>query len=178
MSHLVAIGRVTADLELKMSVRQNPYIQFSLAEQIGYGETARTQYIQVWAWGVLTQQLLDRSVRKGSLISVSGSLELEEYTKKDGVTRDKRLKLKLTDWDFVPTGRRDRVPKEPRGLRNPKNPALPVPSTERGIPCRSDTPAQNEEALYYMIRKECSGHGYSASFLFSSRKIFERRYFP
>ena len=40
MSHLVAIGRVTADLELKMSVRQNPYIQFSLAEQIGYGETA------------------------------------------------------------------------------------------------------------------------------------------
>ena len=65
MSHLVAIGRVTADLELKMSVRQNPYIQFSLAEQIGYGETARTQYIQVWAWGVLTQQLLDRSVRKG-----------------------------------------------------------------------------------------------------------------
>ena len=111
MSHLVAIGRVTADLELKMSVRQNPYIQFSLAEQIGYGETARTQYIQVWAWGVLTQQLLDRSVRKGSLISVSGSLELEEYTKKDGVTRDKGLRLELSDWGFVPSqGRTGQTP--------------------------------------------------------------------
>ena len=106
MSHLVAIGRVTTDLELKKSVRQVPYIQFSLAEQIGYGELAHTQYIQVWAWGVMTQRLLDRKVRKGSLLSVSGSLELEEYTKKDGVTRDKRLKLKLTDWDFVPTGKR------------------------------------------------------------------------
>ena len=122
MSHLVAIGRVTADLELKMSVRQNPYIQFSLAEQIGYGETARTQYIQVWAWGVLTQQLLYRSVRKGSLISVSGSLELEEYTKKDGVTRDKRLKLKLTDWDFVPTGRRGQSSKRTEGTPEPEEP--------------------------------------------------------
>lgn len=111
MSHLVAIGRVTTDLELKKSVRQVPYIQFSLAEQIGYGELAHTQYIQVWAWGVMTQRLLDRKVRKGSLLSVSGSLELEEYTKKDGVTRDKRLKLKLTDWDFVPAGWRGKSSK-------------------------------------------------------------------
>lgn len=115
MSKLFAIGRVTTDLELKMSVRQNPYIQFSLAERIGYGETAHTQFIQVWAWGVLTQQLLDRSVRKGSLLSVSGSLELEEYTKKDGVTRDKRLKLKLAEWDFVPTRQRGKSSKRTEG---------------------------------------------------------------
>ena len=132
MSHLVAIGRVTADLELKMSVRQNPYIQFSLAEQIGYGETARTQYIQVWAWGVLTQQLLDRSVRKGSLISVSGSLELEEYTKKDGVTRDKRLKLRLRQWSVLPPGVRTAQP-GPAGqpLSPPTPEPLPVIDGER-----------------------------------------------
>ena len=40
---------------------------------------------------------------KGSVLWVSGSLELEEYAKKDGVTRDKRLKLKLKDWGFVPS---------------------------------------------------------------------------
>lgn len=42
-------------------------------------------------------------VGKGSVLWVSGSLELEEYAKKDGVTRDKRLKLKLKDWGFAPT---------------------------------------------------------------------------
>ena len=36
------------------------------------------------------------------MIWVSGSLELEEYTKNDGKTHDKRLKLKLDDWDYVP----------------------------------------------------------------------------
>ena len=125
MSHLVAIGRVTADLELKMSVRQNPYIQFSLVEQIGYGETARTQYIQVWAWGVLTQQLLDRSVRKGSLISVSGSLELEEYTKKDGVTRDKGLRLELSDWGFVPS--QGRTGQSPGQTADTAQRPIPIP---------------------------------------------------
>lgn len=107
MSQLFAVGRVTADLELKTSAKNNPYLRFSLAEQIGHGEGAHTQYIQVWAWGAQAHQLIRSSVGRGSLLWVSGSLELEEYTKKDGVTRDKQLKLKLKDWGFSPTnGRR------------------------------------------------------------------------
>ena len=47
MAKLMCIGRVTADLELRESVRKEPYIRFSLAENLGYGETARTQY-----WGL------------------------------------------------------------------------------------------------------------------------------
>lgn len=102
MSQLFSIGRVTAGLEPKTSAKQNSYLRFSLAERIGYGNTAHTQYIQVWAWGSMAKQLIDAGVRKGSLIWVSGSLELEEYARQDGVTRDKRLKLKLNEWGFVP----------------------------------------------------------------------------
>ncbi len=102
MAKLMCIGRVTADLEPCESTRKEPYIRFSLAERLGYGETARTQYFQVWAWGHFARNLINRKVRKGSLIWVSGSLELEEYTRKDGKTKDKRLKLKLDDWDYVP----------------------------------------------------------------------------
>jgi len=104
MSQLYSIGRVTAGLELKTSTKQNPYLRFSLAEPIGYGDTARTQYIQVWAWGRMATQLVNAGVGKGSLIWVSGSLELEEY--QSGTTRDKRLKLKLSDWGFVPAAQR------------------------------------------------------------------------
>ena len=48
------------------------------------------------------KNLVKRKVRKGSLIWVSGSLELEEYTRNNGETHDKRLKLKLGDWDYIP----------------------------------------------------------------------------
>ena len=102
MSQLYCIGRVVSELELKTSAKQVPYVCFSIAERVGYGKTAHTQYISVWAWGAMARQLAG-GVGKGSVLWVSGSLELEEYAKKDGVTRDKRLKLKLKDWGFAPT---------------------------------------------------------------------------
>lgn len=112
MSQLFAMGRVTTDLELKTSTNGNKYTQFSLMERINFGENARNQFIQVWAWGNLVQQLIQLGVKTGSLVWVSGSLELEDYVKKDGKTRDKRLKLKLKDWGFVP---RDKIIKKQKG---------------------------------------------------------------
>ena len=102
MSQLYCTGRVVSELELKTSAKQVPYVCFPIAERVGYGKTAHTQYISVWAWGAMARQLVGDGVGKGSVLWVSGSLELEEYAKKDGVTRDKRLKLKLKDWGLVP----------------------------------------------------------------------------
>lgn len=105
MAQLYCTGRVVSDLELKTSQKEVPYVCFPIAERVGYGRTAHTQYISVWAWGAMARQLVSGGVGKGSVLWVSGSLELEEYAKKDGVTRDKRLKLKLKDWGVAP-GRR------------------------------------------------------------------------
>ena len=102
MSQLYCTGRVVSELELKTSAKQVPYVCFPIAERVGYGKTAHTQYISVWAWGAMARQLVGDGVGKGSVLWVSGSLELAEYAKKDGVTRDKRLKLKLKDWGLVP----------------------------------------------------------------------------
>ena len=102
MSQLYTIGRVTADFELQTSTNMNPYVRFSLIEKIGYGDSVRNQYLQVWAWGSNAKHLMKGKVKKGSLIWVSGSLELEEYTKKDGYTKDKRLKVILNNWGYVP----------------------------------------------------------------------------
>ena len=102
MSQLYCTGRVVSELELKTSQKSVPYLCFPIAERVGYGRTAHTQYISVWAWGAMARQLVSDGVGKGSVLWVSGSLELEEYVKKDGVTRDKRLKLKLKDWGAVP----------------------------------------------------------------------------
>ena len=102
MSQLYCTGRVTSELELKTSAKKVPYLNFPMVEYVGYGRNAHPQYLSVWAWGAMARQLADAGVGKGSVLWVSGSLELEEYAKKDGVTRDKRLKLKLNEWGFVP----------------------------------------------------------------------------
>ncbi len=106
MAQVFFIGRVTADLELQISVNKNNYVRFDLAENIGYGETAKTQYYQVWAWDTDAKHLIRRKVKQGSLIWVSGSIELEVYTRQDGETKDKRLKVKLDNWDYVTTGKK------------------------------------------------------------------------
>lgn len=111
MAQLYTIGWVSTEPRHGTSANQNPYILFSLGEHVGYGQKARTQYYQVWARGDVMRRLQKAGVKKGSLLWVSGSLELEEYTKRDGVTRDKGLRLELSDWGFVPSqGRKEQSP--------------------------------------------------------------------
>ena len=73
MSQLYCTGRVVSELELKASVKGIPYVCFPVAERVGYGKTAHTQYLSVWAWGAMARQLAD-SVGRGSVLWVSGSL--------------------------------------------------------------------------------------------------------
>ena len=104
MAQVFVFGRVTADFELKTSAKQTPYVRFDIAEHIGWGQYARTQYWQVFAREAEAQRLVKAKVRKGSLVWLSGEVELESFVKRDGVTKDKRLKLSLDKWGFVPTG--------------------------------------------------------------------------
>lgn len=102
MGQLNAIGWITSELTEGISASGSPYIWFFLAEPVRIGSTERMQYYWVLAPGDLARQLARAHVKKGSLLWVSGSLELEEYTRKGSATKEKRLKLFLTDRKFVP----------------------------------------------------------------------------
>lgn len=132
MSLSFTIGRVTADFELQTSTNGIPYVRFNLAETLGYGETARTQYLQVWAWREDATRLMKRKVKKGSLIWVSGSLEMESYQKRDGNTTDKRLKVTLDNWDFVPGGKALASRTDTEG---PHAGSSPAASQAQALPC-------------------------------------------
>lgn len=129
MSQIFVIGRVTADLELKTSATQNPYVRFDVAERIGNRQNFRTQFFQTCAWGGDAQRLSKAGVKKGSLIWISGSLELEEFVKRDGQTKDKRLKVLLDNWGFVPVGKA----KGSDGARTNDASEMPAPVFEAGI---------------------------------------------
>jgi len=124
MTQLFTIGRVTADLELQTSANGNSYVRFNLAEKLGYGESAHTQFLQVWAWGDDARHLIKGKVKKGSLIWVSGRLMLEEYKKQDGAA-DKRLKVILDDWGYIPAGKPKNGGGEDMAETNPPYDALP-----------------------------------------------------
>lgn len=99
----MTIGRVTADLNLKISERGNPYLRFSIAEKVGFGKFEKTQYSQVWARGSDAENLVNANVKRGSLIWVSGPIEIEEFQKADG-KKDKQLKIELIKWGFISFG--------------------------------------------------------------------------
>jgi len=103
MAQVFVIGRVTADFEMQLSTNHIPYVRFDVAENTGYGEHAKTQFFQVWAWSDDAKRLVKSKVKKGSLLWISGTLELEEYQKQDGAT-NKRLKVLLDNWGFVAGG--------------------------------------------------------------------------
>ena len=90
MANISVVGRIVSDdIELKISANNRPYLRFDLAERTGKGAYARTQYYQVVAFGAIASQFAKRGLCRGALISVEGTLELEDYLKRDGWTRDK-----------------------------------------------------------------------------------------
>lgn len=125
MAQTIVIGRITADLEMKTSANGNPYVRFDVAENIGSKENNRPQYFQICAWNDDAKRLVKARAKKGSLVWVSGSLELESYTKRDGVTADKRMKILLDNWGFIPIG----VSKERMRLPEQTAPDAAAPET-------------------------------------------------
>lgn len=105
MAQVYVIGRITADLEMKTSSNGNSYVRFDIAETIGNKDQTRSQFFQVCAWNDDANRLLKAHAKKGSLIWISGSLELEPFTKKDGKTKDKRMKILMDNWGFISVGK-------------------------------------------------------------------------
>jgi single-stranded DNA-binding protein len=102
MAQAHIIGFVTADFKLQTSRRGNPFVRFSVAEQIGHRNPTKVQYIQVLAFDSDAERLIKTKVKKGSQIWASGILELEECRRQYSEVSDKRLKLLLDNWGFIP----------------------------------------------------------------------------
>ena len=94
MSFIHVVGRVAAELELKISHRGTLYVRFALEEQLGNG---RIQSYQVWAYGWDAEHLAKWKVGAGTMLEVNGTLLAEEYTAKDGYTPRVRLKVIYKD---------------------------------------------------------------------------------
>lgn len=84
LNKCILIGRICTDLELKFTTGGKPYVRFNLAvNRVGEG----TDFITVVVWNKQAENLIQYQT-KGSLISVEGSLNVSNYTDKEGNKRN------------------------------------------------------------------------------------------
>lgn len=83
----ILIGRLTSDPELKTTPNGVPVTSFSIANDIGYGESKKTAFIPIVAWRG-TAEFICKNFSKGSLIGIQGSIQTRKYTDNNGNNRN------------------------------------------------------------------------------------------
>lgn len=99
MALITVFGCVTEDLIPKQSQNKIAYVCFPLWEHLGKG---RFQTFQVWVWGSDVSRIMRLGIKAGSLIWVSGSMELVDCTQQQGKERTKLLKVYCKDFGYLP----------------------------------------------------------------------------
>ena len=87
MFNLVVLsGRLTADPELKTTPNGVSVCSFSIANEVGYGESKKTAFINIVAWRQ-TAEFVSKYFSKGNMIGIEGAIQTRKYTDKDGNNR-------------------------------------------------------------------------------------------
>ena len=90
LNHIVLMGRLTRDPELRYTSSNVPVASFRIAvdRDFGRGENGekQTDFIDVVAWRQ-TGEFVSKYFTKGSMAAVSGRLQIREYTDRDGNRR-------------------------------------------------------------------------------------------
>ena len=89
LNHIIIMGRLTRDPELRYTQSQTPVASFTLAVDRDYqpgGSERQTDFLDCVAWRQ-TAEFCSKYFQKGSLAVVSGRLQIREWTDKDGNKR-------------------------------------------------------------------------------------------
>ena len=99
-------GRVTADLELQTSQNNTEYVQFNVAVNKGFGEQEHPNFYQCVLFGKAAERISKAGVKKGSLLFITGDLDLVEFTRKADGSKGMLPKITVYEWNYIPTGKR------------------------------------------------------------------------
>ena len=90
LNHIVLMGRLTRDPELRYTQSQVPVASFRLAGDRDFGgrdgSERQTDFIDIVAWRS-TAEFVSKYFTKGSMAAVSGRLQIRDWTDKDGNKR-------------------------------------------------------------------------------------------
>lgn len=85
LNHIVLMGRLTKDPELRTTQQGTNVASFPVAVERDFGEKA-TDFIEVVAWRK-TGEFIKQYFSKGDMIAVTGRLQIRDWTDRDGGKR-------------------------------------------------------------------------------------------
>jgi single-strand DNA-binding protein len=91
MNTVTIHGTVGQEPELRYSASQNAVLTFSVADNYGKDDKKKTTWWNVIVFGKLAENVVN-TISKGTSVIITGRLEQEEFTTKDG---EKRKATKL-----------------------------------------------------------------------------------
>jgi len=107
------IGRVTKDLEPLATPNGTPYVHFDVAENLGYGEKAATNYHQCSVFGADdVARIVNAGVKKGSLLNVVGDQKLGAYTRDADGKAVPTSNVDVWHWNYINIGSKKSENKE------------------------------------------------------------------
>ena len=90
LNHIVLMGRLTRDPELRYTQSQIPVASFRLAVDRDFGGRdggeRQTDFIDIVAWRS-TAEFVSKYFTKGSMAAVSGRLQIRDWTDREGGKR-------------------------------------------------------------------------------------------
>ena len=93
MNSTTVSGRLGGDAEIKQTTNGKTVMNFNLAETLGFGDQKRTQWYRCAMFGDRATKL-QQYLKKGSAITVTGEMELREWT--DQSTGEMKKALQIT----------------------------------------------------------------------------------
>lgn len=112
LNKIVLMGRLTAKPDvIKCDNSDNRYSRFTIAVERNYksGDEKITDFINCTAWNS-TAIFISKFFDKGNMIAVTGELNIDSYTDKDG---NKRTSANVHVSDVSFTGERNETQNEP-----------------------------------------------------------------
>ena len=92
-------------------------MQFYVAVNKGYGEHQHPNFYQCVLFGKAVERAINAGVQKGSLLFITGDLDLVEYTRKSDGHKGTIPKITVYEWNYIPTGKKT----DDAGTGNPES---------------------------------------------------------
>ncbi len=93
-------GTLGRDAEVRVTPSGQSVLNFTVANNIGFGERQQTLWLRVALWGKRAEGSLQNYLKKGQQVFVSGELTQREFQANDGTTKTS-LEINATIVDLV-----------------------------------------------------------------------------
>jgi single-strand DNA-binding protein len=98
MNHITIAGNVSQEPELRVTPSGMNVLTFNVADSHGKDDKKKTTFHSITVFGQLAENVAS-SIKKGDTVLVSGRVEVDEYTKKDG-SKGKSIKVVADEVGF------------------------------------------------------------------------------